>query len=155
MPASIGRASHNNVLGILTVAAAQRRPETNLDEKEITLRKIATKGGELRADCQRMLSLYVSGDTQVHRSATRSIALTPCCHTFCAVAVVKLFNAVAEAQHTLSGDTSGVTLREAKRAQEMSKDSTHHTARLVYQSLLMLHCRSETTETRDDNGASD
>ena len=27
---------------------AQRRPETNMDEKEIALRKIATKGGESR-----------------------------------------------------------------------------------------------------------
>ena len=44
------------------------------------------------------------------------------------VPVVKLFNAVAEAQHTLSGDSSSVSFREAKRAKEMSKDSTHSTA---------------------------
>ena len=42
--------------------------------------------------------------------------------------VVKLFNAVAEAQHTLSDDTSGVPGREAKRAKEMSKDSAYHSA---------------------------
>ena len=43
---------------------------------------------------------------------------------------MKLFNAVAEAQHTLSGDAT-VPLREAKRAKEMSKDSAHRLALTV------------------------
>lgn len=56
-------------------------------------------------------------------SSHRSDNVLLCCWFL--VAVVKLFNAVAEAQHTMSGD---VPLKEAKRAKEMSKDSTRCTA---------------------------
>lgn len=45
-----------------------------------------------------------------------------------AAAVVKLFNAVAEAQKGLLSEESGVPLRETKRTKEMSKDSTSRTA---------------------------
>ncbi len=51
--------------------------------------------------------------------------------------MVKLFNAVAEAQHTLSGDASGVPVREAKRAKEMSKDSTYRIESAYSHSLLL------------------
>lgn len=73
-----------------------------------------------------MTSGFASQVSYLLWSSHRSDNMLLCCWFL--VAVVKLFNAVAEAQHTLSGDGSSVPLREAKRAKEMSKDSTRCTA---------------------------
>ena len=45
--------AYNDECLICPGVVAQRRPETNMDEKEIALRRIATKGGESHQDAHR------------------------------------------------------------------------------------------------------